>query len=279
MGLDVQSAPSWLALVLLAEDDTEESVMGSDLHQQAIGESYAPLFEYAQALGSEAEPAWYVSSQVTVILSIAGREQPWQPKPDVFVVPGVPAHPRTSYDTRTEGPAPAFVLEVASESTWRRDVGQKHGLYGLVGVREYLVYDPTGAFLGEQVRAWHRVGAAWEPWQATVRGDGMPVWESAVLGLAARPEGVLLRFDHPTRGTLPVRRELVLALAREQRARRVAEQEAAAARTARLAAEQEKTEERAARLAAEDRAALRERELAAARAEIERLRAERGTPP
>jgi Uma2 family endonuclease len=128
MGLNVHSAPAWLPLVLLAEDDTEESVMGSDLHQQAIGESYAPLFEYAAAIGGEGQPAWYVSSQVTIIVPLAVRERPWQPKPDVFVVPGVPAHPRTSYDTRTDGPVPAFVLEVASDSTWRNDVGDKRDL-------------------------------------------------------------------------------------------------------------------------------------------------------
>lgn len=35
MGLDLHTEPPWLATVLLAEDDTEESVMGSDLHQEA----------------------------------------------------------------------------------------------------------------------------------------------------------------------------------------------------------------------------------------------------
>ncbi len=67
MSLDLHRAPGWLPTVLLAEDDTEESVMGSDLHQQAIGESHASLLDYAIAQGSEGQPAWYVSSQVTVI--------------------------------------------------------------------------------------------------------------------------------------------------------------------------------------------------------------------
>jgi hypothetical protein len=177
----------------------------------------------------------------------------------VFVVPGIAAHPHTSYDTRTEGPVPAFVLEVASESTWRNDVGEKRDLYALIGVQEYLVFDPTGGFLGEQVRGWHRAQGAWQPWLPEPRPDGQAVWTSAVLGLAARPDGLLLRFDHPAHGTLPVRRDLVLALAREHREREAADERAAHA------------EQRA--LHAEQRAAQREAELAEARAELERLRA------
>lgn len=258
MTLNLHAAPAWLPLVLLAEDDTEESVMGSDLHQQAIGESHAPLFDHAAEVGVEGRPAWYVSSQVTIIATLPRRQRPWQPKPDVFVVPGIPAHSRTSYDTRTEGPAPSFVLEVASDSTWRYDVGEKGDLYELIGVQEYLVFDPTGEFLGEQVRGWHRAEGTWQPWLPERRADGQAVWTSDVLGLAARPEGLLLRFDHPVRGTLPVRRDLVLALERERRAREEADARA--------------TDAEARATDAEARAARSERELADARAEIARLR-------
>ncbi len=134
MALDLQATPAWLTTVLLANDDTEESVVGADLHQRAIGEAQEPLFEYAEDLGEEGEPAWYVSQQVTVLAQLPGRTTLWQPKPDVFVVPGVPAHSRTSYDTRGEGPMPPFVLEVAIESTWRYDVDDKALLYQLAGV-------------------------------------------------------------------------------------------------------------------------------------------------
>ena len=218
--------------------------MGSDLHQAAIRELYAALAEYAEALGGAQGPAWYVSSQVTVIIPVPPRERPWQPKPDLFVVPGVAAHSRTSYDTRTEGPMPPFVLEVASESTWRNDVGEKALFYSTAGVLEYLIFDPTTEWLGEPLRAWRREGERWEPWQPEPRADGQVVWRSAVLGLDFRPEGLLLRADHPERGVLPTRRELRVQLAAEL----------------------------AARLKAEERAANLERQLHAARSEKERQR-------
>jgi hypothetical protein len=76
MSLDLGTAPAWLPLVLLAEDDTEERVSGSDLHQQAIGECYAPLYDHAAEIGSPGRPAWYVSSQVTIIVPLPRRERP-----------------------------------------------------------------------------------------------------------------------------------------------------------------------------------------------------------
>ena len=208
MSLDLRNPPPWLATVLLAEDDTEESVMGSDLHQAAIGEFHASLYEYAEALAASGVPPWYVSTQVTVIVSLPERERPWQPKPDVFVVQGVEAHPRTSYDTRTEGPMPPFILEVASESTWRYDVGEKAVLYGAVGVQEYLVFDPTTTFLGSSLRGWHRTVDGWVPWLPVESKDGQQLWHSTLLGLTFHAEGLLLRVDHPERGTLPIRRDL-----------------------------------------------------------------------
>jgi hypothetical protein len=58
-----------------------------------------------------------------------------------------------------------------------------------------------------------------------------------VLGLAVRPEGALVRFDHPRRGPLPVRVELKArltalerALEEERRTRAALEQELRALR-------------------------------------------------
>lgn len=260
MSLDLRNAPPWLAAVLLAEDDTEESVMGSDLHQEAINESHAALFEYALATATSGGPSWYVSTQVTMIATLPEREAPWRPKPDIFVVPGVAARSRTSYDTRVEGPVPRFVMEVASESTWRNDVGEKARLYALIGVEEYLVFDPAAEFLGEQVRAWHRAGGRWQEWMPAGTINARPAWNSGSLGLAIQPEGLLPRFYHPERGVLPTRREIREQLRSEQGARRVAEDRAA--------------REEAARRVAEEQAARLRRELEAARAELARLRAQ-----
>jgi hypothetical protein len=143
----------------------------------------------------------------------------------------------------------------------------------LIGVQEYLVFDPTGEFLGEQVRGWRRGDGGWQPWPPETRADDRQVWHSAVLGLAARPEGLLLRFDRPAHGTLPVRREIVLALAREQVAREDAEKRATQAQQRATEAEERATQAQQRATEAEERAGRREQDLEQARAEVARLRA------
>ena len=109
---------------------------------------------------------------------------------------------------------------------------------------EYLLFDPTRQWVEEGVRGWRREGEAWGAWPPEEGVDGRRAWRSAVVGLLFRPEGVLLRAEHPERGILPIRREI----------------------RARLASEL------AARHRAEERAANLERQLRAAQAALERLR-------
>jgi len=59
MALDLTSTPPWLCTVLLAEDDTEESVLGSDDHQDAIKNAHGPRVEYAREQNQDS-PLWYV---------------------------------------------------------------------------------------------------------------------------------------------------------------------------------------------------------------------------
>jgi hypothetical protein len=261
MSIDARSAPEWLAAVLLAEDDTEESILGSDLHYEAIAEAHASLHDYAEAIGKDGEPAWYVSSQVTIIMVLPERSSPWRPKPDVFVVPGVSAHARTSFDTRSDGPMPPFVLEVASESTWRYDTGEKATLYRLAGVREYLIYDPTRQYVPDGLRGWYAIDDTWREWAPASRPDRTLEWHSRILNLAIRAEGPLVRFFAANGARLPVRRELRAALDRERGARLAAEARAEEEAAARLAAEARAEEETAARLEAEAESARLRREL------------------
>jgi hypothetical protein len=202
---------------------------------------------------------------VTVIVPLARRARPGQPKPDLFVVVGLPPSHRTSYDTRREGSMPQFVLEVAGESTWRDDVEEKRDLYALAGVQEYVVFDPTGAFLAERVRARRRGEDAFESWPAVQRADGQRVWQSAVLGLDVRVEAALLRFDHPATGPLLIRREVVERWHAAQRALEAAERRAQAAERRARAAERARERERQAREAAEQA-------LSALQEELRRLR-------
>jgi hypothetical protein len=121
--------------------------------------------------------------------------------------------------------------------TWENDIDDKLMSYGVLGVQEYLVFDPTGEFPPGQVRAWRAGQENEEPWSALPRPDGAVVWRSEILGLDVRVEGTRLRFDDPKRGPLPALREAVSgwqeseerALSAEQRAV-AAEQELAALR-------------------------------------------------
>ncbi len=76
--------------------------------------------------------------------------------PDVFVTFGVEKKQRRTYRTWEEGHTPDFVLEVASPSTFKKDIGQKKDIYASVlAVKEYYIYDPLGqivpSFIGYQL--------------------------------------------------------------------------------------------------------------------------------
>ena len=49
--------------------------------------------------------------------------------PDVFVVREIEKRERPIYQTWVEGKMPDLVIEIVSESTWRRDLGIKATLY------------------------------------------------------------------------------------------------------------------------------------------------------
>ena len=170
------------------------------------------------------------------------------------------------------GLPPAFVLEVASESTAGRDLGVKRDIYARMGALEYWRMDPSGGdYYGEALVGERLVEGEYERFELRVEENG-DVWSrSEVLGLdfywrvGVDGYGEFLVRDAETG-------EWLVGLGEEREARVVAEEEREAAvdariaeRDARLAAEDARLAERDARLAAEARA----REL---EAELERLR-------
>ena len=183
--------------------------------------------------------------------------------PDVFVVYGVAKRKRMTYLLWEEGKAPDFVLEVASPSTGREDEGAKRRTYERLGVREYYQYDPTGEYLGTQLKGARLSGGRYEVQEAGRSASGGPTLSSEVLELELLIDGAgELRFRDPETGQVllshreeHVRANQESARAEQETAR--AEQEAAARRAADARAEQEA----AARRSAEARLAelLRER--------------------
>ena len=118
--------------------------------------------------------------------------------PDVFVVFGAANHKRNVYKLWEEPKAPDFVLEVASENTWREDLGRKRTLYAELGVREYWLFDPKDEYFDPPLqglvlrdRDYHALRALVENGSRTIRSE--------VLGLDLRADrGVLCYRDTAT---------------------------------------------------------------------------------
>ena len=180
--------------------------------------------------------------------------------PDVFVAFGVPKRKRPIYKLWEEGVVPAFVMEVASASTWREDDQRKVKLYEQLGVPEYWQYDPTGEYLGVHLKAHRLVEGAYAPQSVVESIDGTLLLRSESLGLDFRVKGEEFHFSDPATG------ERLRALAEEYAARRAAESEARAVEAQAREAKSRAREAESKARAAESRAEAAEAELAALRA-------------
>ena len=179
--------------------------------------------------------------------------------PDGYLVFGVPASfietERRSYRIDEWGKPPDFVLEVASESTARRDLTEKRALYARMGVQEYWRLDKHG-YYGEPLVGERLVNGEYARFELHTESNGDTWSRSEVLSVDfyQRSEDGLSAFmlrDSVTGEWLgDLGEEMAWRQSAEERAR---------------AAEQAQSEERQARLAAE----ARNREL---QAELERLR-------
>ena len=162
--------------------------------------------------------------------------------PDVFMVDGAQGnHKRRSWFTWREGAAPAFVMEIASDSTWRHDGAGKRAIYAEIGVTEYWRFDPTGECFSPALVGERLVEDAYQPIEVAQDADGTLRGHSDVLGLdiCVSPDLELRLHD-------PEREEWLLNYDEEQAARQAAELQA-------QAAELQAQTERDARQAAEER--------------------------
>ncbi len=71
---------------------------------------------------------------------------------------------KTAYNLREVGKPPEFVLEVASPSTYEKDLDEKPDIYAGIGVSEYWMFDPTGGDLyGQALMGFKLVDGKYEP--------------------------------------------------------------------------------------------------------------------
>ena len=205
--------------------------------------------------------------------------------PDVYLAFGVDAQairPRKLYLPWEVGKPPDWVLEIASSSTGREDVGRKREIYALIGVPEYWRFDPTeeGEYHGQKLAGDRLVAGEYQPIELTTAPDGILKGYSPVLRMSlCWDNGWPRLYDPATESYLERWQEVVAAreaaesrAAIEQAAREAAETQAAVEQAGRLA-------EQAARRAAETRAAAERAKRRATQAELQQLRAQLRQPP
>ena len=156
--------------------------------------------------------------------------------PDCIVAFGVNSvairDQRNGYVISEVGKPPEFALEVASESTGKRDYTRKPGIYAGFGVAEYWRFDRTGGQLHDAPLAGDRlVDGAYQPIPLSTNADGVIWGRSAVLGLDLCWDSGRLRFYDPVAGEY-------LPDLTESKAQRDAERRARLQQQARADAEQ-----------------------------------------
>ena len=139
--------------------------------------------------------------------------------PDVFVVFGVESrHKRDSWIVWREGKAPDIVMELASGSTWRRDMREKRDIYAEMGVAEYWRFDPTSNYFIPPLVGERLVDGEYTTIELNTSGDGILRGHSTVLALdlCALPDGNMRLYD-------PVSEQWLRTLDEETAARQQAE--------------------------------------------------------
>lgn len=188
-------APAW------PPDDTEETVVGTDLHQMTITNLRVGINEVAHTrvasslTADHQEAPWQALSQI-MVMGFPRRDGPRLTAfPDVFVYRHPIDQTRGSLALAVDGP-PALIIEVLSDITYASDLDMEDGKgysYAHAGVREYLTLDPTGSYLPEQGRGWRLVEGVYRPWLPTEQGR----WHSEELALAIGLEGMLAAVYTP----------------------------------------------------------------------------------
>ena len=150
-------------------DDTEESILGTDLHQAAITNLRLGINGAARLSRGPGEPVRWQALTQELLLGCRRTDGSYvRTYPDVFVYPEPVDPSRGSHVIEVDGP-PVLIVEVLSEATCEADLELVRGKgysYARAGVREYVALDPSGQYVPGRMRAWRlREGAyrAWEP--------------------------------------------------------------------------------------------------------------------
>ena len=224
-----------------------EPMAESDYQYTAMTETISTMRELYRG-----QPDIYVAGDM--LMYYRKNDNVTRVAPDVFVVFGAAGnHRRDSWIVWREGKAPDFVMEMASASTWRRDITEKRPIYAAMGVTEYWRFDATGRYFAPALVGERLVDGEYQPIPITTDADGILRGHSEVLGLdiCVKP-GLELRLYDPQSGQwLRTHQETEEARQAEAAARQAAEDAKERASAARQAAEEAQQREAEARQAAE----------------------------
>jgi Uma2 family endonuclease len=187
--------PGTLPDPLYPEEDTEK-VGESDFHLLAwilLREALQDYFSRRPDVYVAADLFWYWEKGNPAASTA----------PDVMVVKGVGNHQRRSFRQWEESASPCTLFEIASERTWKEDVGEKRVQYEQLAVPEYFVFDPEGIFLKPAFQGFRMRGGKYVPIRTAEDGS----LESKELGLRLSSEGAMLRFRDARTGRRVLTRE------------------------------------------------------------------------
>ena len=124
--------------------------------------------------------------------------------PDIYLAIGVESEAirsRKIYLPWEVGKPPDWVMEVASSSTGREDIGRKRRIYAQIGVSEYWRFDPTGGeYHGAPMAGERLIDGEYQPIELTTEPDRILKGYSDALGLSlCWHDGEPLLYD-PTSG-------------------------------------------------------------------------------
>jgi Uma2 family endonuclease len=179
----------YTAVAVWPPDDTEESVVGTNLHQTTIVNTRLGINEIAALLTEPDHPAPWQALDQTMVLGMQRRDgSAYTTLPDVFVYRTAIDERRGSVSVVIDGP-PALIVEVLSDSTYTTDLDLGAGKgysYAAAGVQEYLAIDPTGQYVPERLRGWRLESGAYIAQPLDEHGR----WRSAVIPVLIGIEGV-----------------------------------------------------------------------------------------
>ena len=165
----------WYELINDAPEPPEDAMQQADIILYIMSILWARYKSDPSALVSEQTNVIYDSTVPGSVIV-----------PDGYIVFGVDTETikmyRRSYRIDEWGVPPAFVLEVASESTAARDLGEKREIYARMGAQEYWRLDRHG-YYGEPLVGERLVDGEYERFDLHTEANGDSWSRSEVLGV------------------------------------------------------------------------------------------------